>query len=64
LPEPILQGTYDGQTVFYVSVTDPICNGMQTITRLYCEGKLVKTITPNDYQAFLEKVTNVKNISA
>ena len=58
----ILQGTFNGQTVFYVGITDPVCNGIGTITLLDCEGKTVKTIQSGEYQEFLSKITNIKNL--
>jgi sulfur transfer protein SufE len=56
----ILQGTYDDQTVFYVAMTDPLCNGIQTIVLNDCNGKIVKTINSGEYQEFLAKIKNVK----
>jgi len=58
----ILQATYNNQTVFYTMMTDPLCDGVQTITLLNCEGKVVENIKQDKFQAFLGKVSNVKNL--
>ena len=58
----ILLATYNNQTVFYVAMTDPLCNGVQTTTLLDCEGKVIEVIQSEKYQAFLGKVSNVKNL--
>lgn len=58
----ILQGTYKNQTVFYVSMTDPRVDAIQTATLLDCEGKVIEVIKPDKYQTFLDKVSNVKNL--
>lgn len=62
LEKSILQGTYKHQTVFYVSVTDPRVDAIQTTTLLDCEGKVIEVIQPNKYQTFLNRVSNVKNL--
>lgn len=58
----ILQGTYKNQTVFYISMTDPRVDAIQTATLLDCEGKVIEVIQPNKYQTFLNRVSNVKNL--
>ena len=56
----IIQGIYNGQTVFYTAMTDPLCNGINTPTLLDCEGKIVRTFTEADNQDYLTQVTAVK----
>lgn len=58
----ILQATYDGQTVFYTAMTDPLCDGVQTYTLYNCDGKVVEVILSDKIQAFQTKVTDVKNL--
>lgn len=58
----IIQATYNNQTVFYTMMTDALCDGVQTITLLNCEGKVVENIKQDKFQTFLGKVSNVKNL--
>lgn len=58
----ILQATYNQQTVFYVSMTDPLCDGLQTTILLNCEGKIVEVIQPEKFQEFLSKITSIRNL--
>jgi len=48
----IIQGKYNGQTVYYVMMTDPLCDGISTPTLFDCNGKVVRTFTLDDYQEF------------
>lgn len=56
----ILQATYKNQTVFYTAMTDPLCDGVQTIILLDCEGKVIRSIPNDDIQSFHENATNIK----
>ena len=56
----IFQATYDNQTVFYTVMTDPLGNGVQTITLLDCEGKVIRSIANNDIPSFHENAANIK----
>lgn len=56
----ILQATYKNQTVFYTAMTDPLCDGVQTITLLDCEGKVIRSIANDDIPSFHENATNIK----
>lgn len=38
----LIKGTYQGQTVFFIALTDPLCNGIDTPTLYNCEGKKVR----------------------
>jgi hypothetical protein len=44
----IIQATYREQTVFYSSMTDPLCDGYYPVILLDCNGTQVKTYEPND----------------
>jgi len=52
----IVQGTYDGQTVFYVAMTDPLCDGIMIPVLLDCEGEVVKQYTYDNYHDFYDEV--------
>ncbi len=41
----IIQGTYQSQTVFFIALTDPLCNGIDTPTLYNCEGIEVRAFT-------------------
>ncbi len=56
----IVQATYNSQTVFYTMMTDPLCDGFQTIILLDCERKTVKTITNGEISSYKAKETNMK----
>lgn len=53
----IIQGTYEGQTVFFIALTDPLCDGIDVPTLYNCEGVAVKTYTMDDYLEFYTEVT-------
>jgi len=53
----IIQGTYDGQTVFFTALTDPACDGIDTPTLYNCNGNIVRIFTMHDYTDFYTKVT-------
>jgi len=56
----IIQGTYQEQTVFFVALTDPLCDGIDIPTLYNCEGVAVKTFTMDDYLEFYSDVTRDK----
>ena len=58
----ILQGTYEGETVFYLALTDPLCDGIYTPVLMDCEGNTVKTYSIDEFEDFLEEVTYEKAI--
>lgn len=41
----VVRGTYNNQTVFYITITDPACNFAGTPTLYTCEGEKVKDFT-------------------
>jgi hypothetical protein len=53
----IVQGTYRNQTVFYLALTDPLCNGVFIPTLLNCNGQAVKKFTQADIKDFYHQVT-------
>jgi hypothetical protein len=58
----IIQATYNGQTVFYAIMNDPVCNSInQPVNILDCSGNTIKTYDRSD-QAFGNEVTNRKSI--
>lgn len=51
----IMKGTYkNSQTVFFILMNDPFCNGVGTISLFDCRGTLI-TVT-KDIQEFAEDV--------
>ena len=56
----IIQATYDNQTVFYTLMTDPLCDGVQSIVLLDCKGKIVETFANSEISGYKEKETNMK----
>jgi len=56
----IIQATYNDQTVFYVAMTDPLCDGIQAVSLLDCEGKVVTNLTNNEYLGLKDSLTNIK----
>lgn len=55
----IIRGTYEGQTVIYFMMTDPVCDGISTPTLYACDGTAIRTFTnsPDDQQELLHQVT-------
>ena len=56
----IIQGTYNGQTVFFTALTDPLCDGIDTPTLFDCNGNAIRTFTMDDYQDFYNNVSRDK----
>ena len=56
----IIQGTYNGGTVFFTSLTDALCDGISMPTLYDCEGKVVRIFTSADYLNFHDLVTTDK----
>ena len=55
----IFQATYNKQTVFYQSMTDPVCDDIINIAIADCTGKVLKTYTAL-YETFATEVTDRK----
>lgn len=53
----IIRGTYNGQTVFFTAITDPLCDGIDIPTLYNCEGVAIKTYTIDDYKEFYNEVS-------
>lgn len=55
----IIKGTYEGQTVFFIGLTDPLCDGIDTPTLYNCEGNEIISFTdsPSDQEELHNKVT-------
>lgn len=54
----IIKGTYEGQIVFFIAVTDPVCNGVDMPTLYSCGGDEIRTFTssPADQKELREKL--------
>jgi hypothetical protein len=53
----IVQGTYRNHPVFYLALTDPLCDGILIPTLLDCNGKVVKQYTEADINDFYYQVS-------
>jgi hypothetical protein len=53
----IVQGTYLHRPVFFLALTDPLCDGILIPTLIDCYGKEVKTFTEADIRDFYHLVT-------
>jgi hypothetical protein len=58
----ILEGKYNGEFVYYVQLTDPVCDGIDMPTLINCKGKVVRVFTQDDYQEFYSTVTMVRKL--
>jgi len=56
----IIQGSYNGQTVYFVASTDELCNGIDTPTLYDNFGTIVKIFTMADYREFYILVSRDK----
>jgi hypothetical protein len=52
----VVQGTYKDQIVFFIALTDALCDGILYPTLLDYNGKVVRVFTSNDYQEFRDQV--------
>jgi hypothetical protein len=55
----IIQATYNKQTVFYQTMTDPLCDGIYPIVLLDCNGTTVKSYESVN-QVPDNEITNMK----
>jgi len=53
----IIKGTYNSQLVYFIALTDPICDGINAPTLYDINGKVVRSFTMNDYHDFYNNVT-------
>jgi hypothetical protein len=49
----ILKSEYEGETVFYIQMTDPLCNGFDEITLYNCTGKKVESFSMEESMEFV-----------
>ena len=49
----ILKSEYEGETVFYIQMTDPVCNGFDEITLYNCMGKKVESFSIEESMEFV-----------
>jgi hypothetical protein len=57
--QSIITAKYESQTVFYVAVTDPLCDVKFEVTLYNCKGKKVKSFkdTPDEKNEFYNEVS-------
>jgi hypothetical protein len=53
----VIQATYQHQEVFYLTLSDPLCDGVSYPALLDCSGKLVKQFTMENMKDFDKQVT-------
>lgn len=55
----IIKGTYEGQTVIFIALTDPLCDGIDTPTLYNCNGKEIRSFTDSasDQKELRDNVT-------
>jgi hypothetical protein len=53
----LIQGTYNDQIVYFVAMTDPLCNGINTPALYNCDGHVIRQFTDEDYQDFYNEVS-------
>jgi len=53
----IVQETYKNQPVFFIALTDPLCNGISIPTLYNCNGKVIKKYSADDFMDFNHQVT-------
>lgn len=58
----IFQGKYKEQTVFYVMMNDPLCNGVFHVVLWDCNGDFVKEYKPGENDIFYREVVIVKTL--
>ncbi|HNX56130.1 MAG TPA: hypothetical protein PLG33_03045 [Prolixibacteraceae bacterium] len=58
----IIQATYQKQTVFYIAMTDMLCDGIQSYILYNRDGKIVEVIPPEKISTFSNSITDVKNL--
>lgn len=58
----IMQAEYNGTTVFYTIMNDPVCDAVQDIKLYDCNGNVVKEYRYNEFDVFAKEVTNQHSI--
>lgn len=54
----IIKTTYEGETVFYKQMTDPICNGVDEIDLYNCVGEVIEEFDVETSREFLDNNRN------
>ena len=49
----IIKSEYEGETVFYIQMTDPLCYGFDEITLYSCTGKKIESFTIEESREFV-----------
>lgn len=50
----ILKSNYNGESVFYVQMTDPLCNGVNEIDLYNCVGEKIEEFTLEESGEFID----------
>jgi len=58
----IVQASYNKQTVFYATMSDPACDGYTPVILLNCNGNSIKRYEPPLGETFTREVTDRKEI--
>ena len=58
----IIQAIYDDRTVYYTSVTDPLCNSIFGVALLNCDGQLIKNYNDANKDDFYSQVSDRKKL--
>lgn len=58
----IYKATYKKQTVYYVAMTDPLCDGAYRIELRNTKGEIIKTFTSENPADFTTEITQRKAI--
>jgi hypothetical protein len=58
----IIQATYNGKTVFYATMNDPLCDGYYPVVLRDCNGDTVKVYNPPLNDTFSNEVTDRKEL--
>lgn len=54
----ILKNTYNGEPVFYIQMTDPLCNGVNEIDLYNCVGEKIEEFNIEESGEFINKYGN------
>ncbi len=54
----IIQATYEKETVYYIAMTDPLCDGVQNYVLVNKDGKTVRVFSQTEWNALNEAITD------
>ena len=54
----VLTTTYEGETVFYTQMTDPLCNGVNQVDLYNCVGEKIEEFTIEESGEFINNHGN------